>query len=279
MRAGRRAVAAALATVVVLGACRSNDRPSVDADGRDDGPSTVEQGQALKTITAGKLLVCTDVPRPPFAFDEGGEVRGIDVDVVRGMGGRLALAPEFRDVDPAGLLGALDQRQCDIVAAGLAITDVGKAAHDFTESYFEVRQALLVRKTDEGKYRDLAALNGRAVGVVKGSPGAAVVQKLGDGVVVKEFAAAAEAYAALDAAQVDGVVHDEPLNAYHVKLKGTAAIAAVFADEPVVQYGFAVPKGQRGLLDALNKALREIRTDDSYRTILSGYLGTPTARP
>lgn len=275
--ARRAAVVALLAAAVLLGAgaCRSNDRPSVDAGG-DDGPSTVEQGQALKTITPGKLLVCTDVPRPPFAFSEGGEIRGIDVDVVRGMGGRLALAPEFRDVDPARLLGALDQRQCDIVAAGLAIGDSGKAAYDFTESYFEVRQSLLVRKTDEGKYGDLPAMKGRTVGVVKGSPGGAVVQKLGDGVVVKEFAAAAEAYAALDAAQVDGIVHDEPLNAYQVKLTGTGVIATVFADEPVVQYGFAMPKGQRGLLDALNKALREIRTDDSYRTILSGYLGTPT---
>ena len=262
--------------MLLLASACADDKPSVETGG-DDGPSTVEQGQALKTITAGKLLVCTDVPRPPFAFNEGGEVRGIDVDVVRAMGGRLALAPDFLDVDAAGLLGALDQRQCDVVASGLAITDAAKASHDFTDSYFEVRQALLVRKSEEGKYPDLASLKGMAVGVVKGSPGAAVVAKLGEGVTAKEFASAAAAYEALETAQVDGVVHDEPQNAYYAKLQRSTATTAVFADEPVVEYGFAVSKGQQGLLDALNKALREIRTDDSYRTILTAYLGTPTA--
>lgn len=269
------AAAAVVLVVAGLGGCRDKDKePSL---GGDDGPSTVEQGQALKTLTEGKLQVCTDVPRPPFTFDEKGEVRGITVDVLRAMGGRLALAPEFKDVEAGALVSSLDSKQCD-VAAPAFVVDVGvRSSHEVTSSYFEVRQALLVRKADEATYRDLASLKGRTVGVVRGARGGAVVSKLGEGVVVREFPSAGEALAALGSSSVDGVVHDQPVVAYSAKTSGATVVSVVFGDEPADEYGFVVPKGQSGLLEALNKSLREIRTDDSYRTILTAYLGAVTS--
>ena len=266
-----RALGALLvAAALTAGACSKKDKATVDV-----GPqgNTVEQGRALKTVSPGKLTVCSDIPHPPFEFEEGPELRGIDVDLAKAVTGRLGIAADFKDVDGPGLFDALKTGQCDVIASAVVINDEKAKEFDFTAPYFDLRQSVLVRKADEEKYRDIAALQGHAVGVVTGSPGADTAKQQLGGSPVKEFATSAALLTALTSGQVDAAVQDEPVNAYSAATSGQTAAVHTFRDGARMQLGFVVKKGNKAVLDAVNSALSQVRSDDSYRMIVANYLG------
>jgi polar amino acid transport system substrate-binding protein len=275
MRGGRRALrmtallCAGVVAVGAGGACSKKDKVSVGPQG-----NTVEQGRALTTVNAGKLTVCSDVPRPPFEFEEGGELRGIDIDLARAVTGRLGIAADFKDVDGPGLFDALKAGQCDVIASAVPITNDKQKEFSFTQGYFDVRQSVLVRKSDADAYKDPSALSGHNVGVISGSPGADIAAKQLSGATIKPFADADALLAALKAGQIDAAVQDDPVNAYHALTTGQTAVVKTFSDYQGQEYGFVVLKDKRPVLDAVNSAMSQVRSDDSYRTILTNYLGS-----
>jgi polar amino acid transport system substrate-binding protein len=271
-----RLPAVALLLVLLAGAC-GKDTPknnSTGSAGGGDGSSTVDQGRSLKTVDSGKLTVCSDIPYAPFEYEEGGTLKGIDIDLVRAVTGRLGIAADFRDTDFDGIFAALKSGQCDMIASSVSITDERKQQNNFSDGYFEIHQSLLVRKADEARYKDLPDLKGKTVGVQSGTTGADFAKAHASGASIKEFTGADELLTALKAGQVDGVVQDQPVNAYNAKTTGQSVIVKVFTEEKAEQYGFVIPKDKADLLAAVNKALKEVRSDDSYRTILNNYLGS-----
>ena len=118
----RRIVLLFLAALLfVTGACGNDDEQIPTSKTSDTGPKTVtEEAEKLDTAATGKLTVCTEMPRVPFAFEEKGETVGLDVEVVRAVAGRLGLPTEFRDTDAADLFRDLEAGQCDLVASAVA---------------------------------------------------------------------------------------------------------------------------------------------------------------
>lgn len=255
---------------LVAAACGDDD----DDEGGDDDKPVTEQGQALKTVSKGKLTVCTDIPHAPFEFEEAGKVVGIDAEIVRAISGRLGLTPEFRDTDLDGIFAALDAEKCDVIASSVSITDERKKTVDFSDGYFEIVQSMLVRKADAAVYTGFAALKGRTIGVQSGTTGADFAKKEArpHGITVKELAAADELFTALKANQIDAVVQDFPVNAYNAKTTGDTVVSAKFEAEKE-EYGIVVPKGKDALLKAIDDALTQIRSDDTYNTIVRHYIG------
>lgn len=263
---------------LVAGACGNDD----DDDGAPPTPGganqnvgdTAEQGRNLKTTAAGKLTVCTDIPYAPFEFEENGRVVGIDAEIMRALGGRLGLTVEFRDTDFEAIFSALTAGNCDVIASSVSITDERKQSFDFSDGYYDIVQSLLVRKGDEGRYKDLPDLRGRTIGVQSGTTGAdyAKAQSAANGYTVKEFTGADELFTALRASQIDAVLQDLPVNAYNAKTSGETVVVKRFESQKE-QYGIVIPQGRDDLKKAINDALARIRQDDTYNTILRNYLG------
>lgn len=270
-----RLVAVLLAALALVGAC-SKDKKESGRSGDDS--NTVEQGRALKTVQSGKLTVCSDIPYAPFEYEENGELRGIDVDLIKAITGRLGLAADFRDTDFDGIFAALKAGKCDIIASSVSITDERKKQNDFSQGYFQIHQSLLVRKGDEGRYKELSDLKGHTVGVQSETTGADFAKKKADGASIKEFTGADELFTALKAGQVDAVLQDEPVNAYNAKTTGATVVSKVFTDETAEEYGFVIPKDKEALKKAIDNALSQVRSDDSYRTILTNYLGSTSGQ-
>lgn len=261
--------------VLSLVACSDDDKDSATSKTTDTGPKTVtEQGEKLETAEQGKLTVCTDMPRIPYAFEEGGQTVGLDVEIVRAVAGRLGLPPEFRDTEPAALFDDLGKGRCDAVASAVSISGERSTSVDFSQPYLDVVPSLLVRKADAARFTSFAALQGRTVGVQAGTTGAGVADKEAapQGITVKKLASIDELFAALKKGEIDAVVHDEPVNAYNASTTGDTAVSARLA-EPKVQYGIAVAKGDVELRRTIDDALKQIRTDDTYNTIIRTYYG------
>ena len=254
---------------LLAGACGDDDDDGGSAEAGDESPA------ALDTIEEGTLTVCSDIPYAPFEFEEDGEVKGIDADIMRAIGQKLDLDVEFIDTDFDGIFTALAAGNCDVIASAVSITDERKQNNDFSDGYFEINQSVLVRKGEESAIKELSDLKGKVVGVQSETTGAAFAAENAEanGYTVKEFTGADELFTSLKAEQVDAVLQDLPVNTYNAEKSGDSAVAIVFDEGAKEEYGFVVKKGNTELVDAINGALDEIRDSGDYDKILEEYLG------
>lgn len=262
---------ALLFAIALIGAACGDD----DDDGGGDATGGAGGDASFQTIEEGTLTVCSDIPYAPFEFEEDGELKGIDIDLMKAMGEELDLDVEFRDTDFDGIFASLAADNCDVIASSVSITDERKENNAFTDGYFEINQSLLVRKGEESSIQGLDDLEGKTVGVQSETTGAAYAEERADdnGYEVKEFTGADELFTALKAKQVDAVLQDFPINSYNAETSGDTAIATVFEEDEKEEYGFVVKKGNDELVDALNEALDALRDSGRYDDILEEYLG------
>src|SRR5687768_5011908 len=72
---------------LLVAACGEDEEPEpVGGDTETEGT-----GGEFTTLEDGVLLVGSDYPYPPFEFEEGGELTGFDVDLVRAIADKLEL--------------------------------------------------------------------------------------------------------------------------------------------------------------------------------------------
>ena len=127
------AVSAAFALVVA--GCGGEPRAEAPAaEDRADGP-----------------LVAAMMPNiPPYLYldPDTGEVKGIDVDIVRAAAARLGRDLEIRTVPFAEILPSVKNGTADFAAAAITITEGRSRDADFSDSYAEEGCAFLYRAAD-----------------------------------------------------------------------------------------------------------------------------------
>ena len=233
---------------------------------------------AVKTATAGKLVVCSDIPYAPFEYytnGADGDVTGIDVDILNGIAKEIGVTTEYVKTPFDGIFAALAAGSCDMIASSVSITVERKQANDFSNGYFKIQQTILVRSADAA-LNDLPALKGKTVGAQSGTTGStfATAGAAANGYTVKDFTGADDLVTALKAGQVDAVIQDSPINGYAATQSGGALVVSKVFDGAGEEYGFVVPKDNPGLTTALNTGLAKLKADGTYKTILVKYLGT-----
>ncbi|TIC88587.1 amino acid ABC transporter substrate-binding protein [Nocardioides sp. GY 10113] len=257
-----RIAALALTTIaaLALGAC-----------GSDDGETT-DSGAEL--INAGTLTVCSDVPYPPFEdFDEDSDsgFKGFDVDIVTEIAARLDLELVIQDSSFDALQSgqALNAGQCDLVASAMTITEDRAKNLDFSEGYYDSEQSLLVPAGSD--IASIGDLDGKKVGVQQGTTGKAYAEENASGAEIITFPSDAEMFQAIKADQVDALLQDLPVNIEHTRTDKFEVVEKFATDE---QYGFAMKKGNSGLVDEVDGALDDMRGDGTYDDIYNKYFAT-----
>ncbi len=254
-----RLSALALTTLaaLALGACGSDDSGTTDS-GAD-------------VVKAGTLTVCSDVPYPPFEdFDTSSDsgFKGFDVDIVDEVADRLDLELSIKDSGFDALQSgqALNAGTCDLAASAMTITDDRKKNLDFTDGYYVSKQSLLVPAGSDIK--GIGDLDGVKVGVQQGTTGKTYTEENAKGAKVVTFPSDAEMFQAIKAGQVKALLQDLPVNLDHAKDGKYEVVETFETDE---NYGFAIKKGNTQLVDDINEALDEMRSDGTYDEIYNKY--------
>jgi polar amino acid transport system substrate-binding protein len=256
-------LAAVAALSLVITACGGDDSSS---------DTTVASGGELELVKEGSLTVCSDAPYEPFEFqDENGEWTGFDMDVVRSIAEDNGLELEVSVQPFDGIWLAPAAGKCDMVASSMTITEERENAADFTKSYFDAFQSLLVRKADAATYSSLDALAGKKIAVQTGTTGESFANaNKPEGATIQSFDEASAMFLALESGQVDAVLQDYLINKERADKQGTSAVSVKFEDTPE-QYGFAVETGNKALLDILNKGIDDLKASGEYKTIYDKY--------
>lgn len=275
-----------LLMVTMLAACGSpkTETPSTTAapaETQAAAPETTAAAQteataaSFTTIVPGKLVMSTNASFPPYEMVAAdGSLEGIDIDVAAAIAQKLGLELQIDNMGFDACILAVQQGKSDICMAGLTVTPERSAVMDFTDTYANGVQVVIVAaNSDIATLDDLA--NDKMIGTQMGTTGyiycSDTVENGGygeDHVVPYDDGAAA--IQALLKGQIDAVVIDNmPAQEYVAANPGLKILDMEYANE---DYAIGVAKGNTALLDAVNAALNELIADGTVQSIVDKYI-------
>ena len=258
---GRRRVLGQLLALPASAACT----PWADAAGLTD--------PADARGIRGTLRIALEGTYPPFNFTDpaSGQLTGHDIDVARAVATRMGLEPQFVLTEWSAILPAVRAGRVDVAISQVIITPQRANAFDFSAPYCYSQSQLIVRENERATYRTLADLKGRKLGVHQNSVFEAQARAV-PGIDIKRYPAVPEKLQDLAFGRIDAVLDDSLLVGYLINqtrlpLKAGARIGAPG------RVGIAMRKGRSGLKLAIDKALREARSDGTLRALSLKWFG------
>ena len=266
------------ALALLAAACGGGDDNGDTEAGGDNGateesPSEEEEhAMEFTTLEEGVLQVGSCLDYRPFEFFERGadEPTGFDVELSEAIAEHLGLEIEWIRTNFDTIFTSVSVGEFDMVAAASTITEERQETVDFSDPYYNARQALTVQsETGIASTDDLG--DGDTVGVQKGTTGKAWAEdNLGSaGVEIKVFDAVPDAFTDLESGAVQGVINDEPSSAAEIENRpGLEIVESIDTNE---NYGLAFSKDNPDLTLAANEALQAIIDDGTYEEIFTKY--------
>ena len=109
-----------------------------------DGKITIPESEGTTGSKAVKLG--TNAAFPPFEYVEGKNIVGFDITMGQKIAKNAGLKLEVVDMAFDSLIPALQSGTIDFIAAGMSVNEERKKNVDFSETYFESEQVIIVRK-------------------------------------------------------------------------------------------------------------------------------------
>ena len=222
----------------------------------------------LETVQKGKLVMVTNAEFPPYEFHDQNAIVGIDVEIAGAIAEQLGLELEIEDIAFDSIIPEIVSGKADIGAAGMTVTEDRKQNVDFSDTYAHATQVIIVKEDSEIK--GVADLEGKIMGVQQGTTGDIYVSGDYGDEAVERYAKGMEAVQALAQGKVDAVVIDgEPAKQYIKEVEGLKIIDESYTDE---DYAIAIKKGNTAMVEAVNTALAELKSEGKLDEIVAKYI-------
>jgi polar amino acid transport system substrate-binding protein len=225
------------------------------------------------------IRVANELDWPPFDFVEEGAPRGLAIDLVELLAGKVGLQVEFVNGYSWQELMALFQRgDLDLMPA-LWRTQEREGFMRFTRSYIDLSFVLITRSNSP--YRSLEAIEtgaGKLAMVISYASSEGIISSY-PGIEPVWFESPLEAMKAVSNGLVDGYVDNQPIASYliHQHLMTNLHIAAPARLEGLVEkpIHMAVQPGQPHLHSLINKALSAVTREEFSRLMMKWSLRQP----
>lgn len=257
-----------LTAVFMLSACGSKDD---NASKDEKNTSSSESDLLAKVKKDGELLIGTEGTYPPFTYhDESGKLTGFDVEIAEEIASRLGVEPKFMETQWDAMFAGLDSKRFDMIANQVGIKEERLAKYDFSEPYIS-SAAVLVTHADNKEVKSFEDLKGLKSAQSLTSNYAELAKSYGAELVgIDGFNQAIEL---LNSQRVDATINDKLSVLDFQKQKPNAKIQIVDEADDVAQSGLMFRKGNETLVEAVNKALKEMIEDGTYDEISEKWFG------
>lgn len=94
----------------------------------------------------GKLVMATNAEFPPYESMEGGEVVGIDADMMQAVCDILGMELEIENIEFDSIIPEIQSGKADVGVAGMTVTEDRLKNVDFSDPYTTGTQVIIVRK-------------------------------------------------------------------------------------------------------------------------------------
>ena len=271
-----------LLTVVALAGCTPRTTDSATASPSTDACAP----DRLTTITPGRLTIGTDTPYPPWFVDNRPDNgKGFEGAVAYAVADELGFSPEkvtWAQVTADSAVQA-GPKTVDFDINQVTITDERRQAVDFSSPYYDVRQALVARRTSTlVGARSVADLTGAKLGAQAGTPGhTALTDLVRPTTPPLTYESADTATAALRDGRLDGLVLDLP--AAYLLAGPEIADAVVVGQLPrpagtPARFGLVLAKGS-ALTACVSRAVDALRSANRLALLEQRWLTQETGVP
>lgn len=238
--------------------------------------SSASDNSLQKVKESGKLVLGLDDTFAPMGFrDEVGNIVGFDIDLAKEVASRLGVELEAKPIDWSSAVLSLKKGDVDVVWNGFAISESRKQQVNFTKPYLNNR-LMIVKNADRADIKTKEDLKGKILGVQTGSSN---YESLVNDPISKEakeirqYDFNVNAFLDLEAKRIDAVIVDEIVARYYISKEN--ADFELLEEYPITykSFGVGIRKTDTELLNAIDKALDDMRADGKASEISTKWFG------
>ena len=217
----------------------------------------------------GELHMATNAFFEPYEYYENDKIVGIDAEIAEAICDKLGYTLVIDDMDFDSIITAVQSGKADFGMAGMTVTEERKQAIDFTDTYTNAIQVIIVKEGSD-KIKGADDLKTATIGVQMGTTGDIYVSGFeAEGATIERYNKGADAVLALSQGKVDAVVIDnEPAKAFVAQNEGLTILEEPFENE---EYAICVAKGS-DLTEKINGALKELKAEGKVDEIINKYI-------
>jgi polar amino acid transport system substrate-binding protein len=248
----------------------NNDAQPAD-DGEDAQPADDGDDAGETDEESGTLVMATNAFFKPYEYYEGEEIVGIDAEIAAEIAKKLGKELVIEDMEFSSIITAVQEGSVDFGMAGMTVTDERKESVNFSSSYANGVQSIIVK--EDSPITTVDDLFGDAVykiGVQLGTTGDIYSTDDFGAENVIQYSKGNEAVLALVGGSIDCVIIDnEPAKALVAENEGLKILETSYADE---DYAICVAKENTELLDQINVAIDELTAEGVIDAIVAKYI-------
>ncbi len=229
----------------------------------------------------GKIVVGVDTTYPPFSYlggERGNEVVGLDMAIMKeiAIDSNKEVVIKIMPLDE--IIPAIKSGDIDVAMPALTINEERRQRVNFSSPSFWDTPVVLVRK-DDVTFDNIRTKEELGATKVMGAPRGTFVEPLthdiADDEHIVKFDTFDETVQALLNNEIDAILIDRISGQAFISLYGTENLETLSMNFETIYYGFAIKKGNKRLLDDINKTLKRIIDSGEYVRLveehISGY--------
>lgn len=218
---------------------------------------------------SNELIMVTEAGFAPYEYYENSEVVGVDVDIAREIAKEMGKTLVIKDIAFDSIINEVKTGKADFGAAGISYSEERAKNVDFSINYAVSKQVVIVK--NDSSITDINSIGNKKIAVQLGSVADTFVTEEYDEATIvrqKKYLAAIED---LKVGKVDCVVMDElPAKEIVNSNTGIKILNGALTND---SYGMVVKKGNKELLEVINKVLNRLSSDGSIDRYIIAHTG------
>lgn len=218
---------------------------------------------------SNELIMVTEAGFAPYEYYENSEVVGVDVDIAREIAKEMGKTLVIKDIAFDSIINEVKTGKADFGAAGISYSEERAKNVDFSINYAVSKQVVIVK--NDSSITDINSIGNKKIAVQLGSVADTFVTDEYDEATIvrqKKYLAAIED---LKVGKVDCVVMDElPAKEIVNSNTGIKILNGALTND---SYGMVVKKGNKELLEVINKVLNRLSSDGSIDRYIIAHTG------
>jgi len=229
--------------------------------------SDTKQAQPEKVLRVG-----SETTFPPFEFVEKDKYVGFDVELSEAIAKKLGYKMEFVSMGFDALIPAIQTDHIDMIAAGINATPERAKAIIFSDIYYKDGGYIIIAKKDNTTFSNLDSLANKTIAAQIGTVPVDLAKSV-PGSTTKELDSNSQIFMELQAGTVDAAIMDTAVAKYYLKQGADKDLKLV--GEPMQAEGVVLgfKKDNTKLRDDVNKALKELKEDGTYKKLYEKWFG------
>ncbi|MBP0986461.1 MAG: transporter substrate-binding domain-containing protein [Oscillospiraceae bacterium] len=233
----------------------------------------------LETIQdRGYIIIATEGVWSPWTYhDESGNLTGFDVEMGRLIAEKLGVEARFEETAWEAILAGVDSGRFDIACNGVGYTEERAKSYMFSDPYLYTSAVLLVQNsnTDITCFEDL---KGKKTANSVGSTYAALAESYG--ATVQNVDTLEETITLLVQGSIDATINARVSYQDYMNEHPDTAIKVVDeADTDMTAIPVQNSKYSKSLVEAINKALEELKADGTLGRLSEQFFGLDLTKP